>query len=79
MAEKLPYFSELVNLDNNPFGLSPLLCATINQEMTAETRQSIISLLLEHGAHMMLASNDGMTVLHYAATFNNVRLLDFYI
>lgn len=54
MAERLPYFSEIVNLDNNSFGFSPLLCATTNQDQPADKQKSVIKLLLDNGAEMML-------------------------
>ena len=77
MAEKLPYFDDIVNLDNNIHGFSPFLYATTASNK--ENNRLIMELLIKKGANVMRAADDGMTALHWAVMQNDVRSLDFFI
>ena len=73
----LPFFSEVVNDDNNEQGWTPLLtaCAQSNK-----TDLRLIKLLVENGADLMKAKkNDGLASVHFAASNNDVHLLDYIL
>ena len=72
----LPYFNELVNDDNNNFGLSPLVWAATQGPINLDS----LSLLKKHGCDLMKPNpKDLMTVLHVGAATNDVKLLDFVL
>jgi ankyrin repeat protein len=73
----LPYFSEVINDDSNEAGWTPLLTA-VAQSNKSDLR--LIKLLVENGADLMHPKkDDGLAAVHFAASNNDVHLLDYIL
>lgn len=72
---KLPYFAEVVNDASNEDGWTPLLMACSRSN---ESDLQTIKLMVSHGAHVLTPKrNDGLTAVHFAASNNDIHLLDY--
>ena len=73
----LPYFKEVVNDDSNESGWTPLLTACA-QSNKSDLR--FIKLLVENGANLLKTKrDDGLASIHFAASNNDVHLLDYIL
>ena len=73
----LPYFPEIINNDANEAGWTPMLMACINSNQSDLT---CIKLLSESGASLTHQKKaNGMGPIHFAASNNDVHLLDYII
>ena len=73
----LPFFEQVVNDDSNESGWTPLLTACA-QSNKSDLR--LIKLLVENGANLMKAKkDDGLVSIHFAASNNDVHLLDYIL
>jgi ankyrin repeat protein len=70
---EVPYFKEVVDESANEQGWTPLLWAATKKHMT------IVKLLVESGATLLKPKADGMTILHVAASQNDIHMLDYTI
>lgn len=73
MKENLPFFDEVVNDNDNEEGWTPLLFSVKNANL------QIAKLLVESGASTNLSKSSGDTILHYAASNNDLHMLDYVV
>jgi ankyrin repeat protein len=71
MLKTLPYYKEIVDLDNNEMGWTPLLWAASRGDM------EMTRALVDSGAELLKGRKDGITVLHVGASNNDLHLLDY--
>ena len=73
MKQNLPYFEEVVNENDNEEGWTPLLFSVKNANL------QMTQFLVESGAQTNVAKGSGDTILHYAASNNDLRMLDYVV
>ena len=73
LQKELPYFTEIVNDNSNSDGWTPLLWAA--QKCNLEIVQELVA----YGASVSKSKRDGISVLHMAASNNDIHLLDYII
>ena len=73
----LPYFSEVVNDNSNADGWTPILSASASSNAT-DLR--LIKLMVDNGADINKSrKKDGLMTIHFAASNNDVHLVDFIL
>jgi ankyrin repeat protein len=73
LMRNLPYFKEVVDLDNNEVGWTPALWAAARGEV------EIVEELVKGGAQILKPRKDGVTTLHLAACTNDVHMLNYVL
>ena len=71
VLQDLPYFSQVVNDNSNEQKFAPIHWAAVKSDYT------LLRFLHKRGADLMQPKKDGMTVLHIAASQNDVHVLDY--
>ena len=73
LQRELPYFNEIVDDDSNGDGWTPLLWAAQKSNL------EIVQELVAYGATVSKTKKDGISVLHMAASNNDIHLLDYIV
>ena len=73
----LPFFEEVINDQSNEQGWTPLLTACAHSN---KSDLRLIKLMVENGAQLLKPkTDDGLTSIHFAASNNDVHLLDYIL
>lgn len=73
---QLSIIHDIVNDGENTDGWTPLLTAA---SLSGKTNLQMINLLVKLGANLKAQKHDGMTILHMAASTNDIQLIDFVL
>jgi len=73
---QLSFIHDIVNDGENTDGWTPLLTAA---SLSGKTNLQMINLLVKLGANLKAQKHDGMTILHMAASTNDIQLIDFVL
>lgn len=73
MAAEAKYFKQIVNDNSNQEQWTPIMWAA------QSTNLDIIQELIENGASVTQPKADGITVLHMAASNNDIHTIDYLI
>jgi len=73
----LPYFSEVINDNDNEAGWTPLLSASAKSN---KSDLRLIKLMVENGADLLKPKkDDGLAPIHFAASNNDVHFVDYIL